>query len=68
MKIHSSNFDDSCFFRDKYRWLNCVQQAYYAFIIYLSQRLANTSPGSTISRSSPKFNGGQSPLNPRYDR
>ncbi|XP_054666548.1 ras and EF-hand domain-containing protein isoform X1 [Grus americana] len=31
-------------------------------------RLANTSPGSTISRSSPKFNGGQSPLNPRYDR
>ncbi|XP_030326498.1 ras and EF-hand domain-containing protein [Strigops habroptila] len=33
-----------------------------------SLRLANTSPGSTISRSSPKFNGGQSPLNPRYDR
>ncbi|XP_009888800.1 PREDICTED: ras and EF-hand domain-containing protein [Charadrius vociferus] len=30
-----------------------------------SLRLANTSPGSTISRSSPKFNGGQSPLNPR---
>ncbi|XP_028942542.1 ras and EF-hand domain-containing protein [Antrostomus carolinensis] len=29
-----------------------------------SLRLANTSPGSTISRSSPK----QSPLNPRYDR
>ncbi|KFO97640.1 Ras and EF-hand domain-containing protein, partial [Calypte anna] len=33
-----------------------------------SLRLANTSPGSTISRSSPKYNGGQSPLNPRYDR
>ncbi|XP_069633792.1 ras and EF-hand domain-containing protein isoform X1 [Haliaeetus albicilla] len=33
-----------------------------------SLRLANTSPGSTISRSSPKCNGGQSPLNPRYDR
>ncbi|KAK4816476.1 hypothetical protein QYF61_017228 [Mycteria americana] len=33
-----------------------------------SLRLANTSPGGTISRSSPKFNGGQSPLNPRYDR
>uniref|UniRef100_A0A8B9M900 RAS and EF-hand domain containing n=1 Tax=Accipiter nisus TaxID=211598 RepID=A0A8B9M900_9AVES len=33
-----------------------------------SLRLANTSPGSTISRSSPKFNGGQSPLNPRYER
>ncbi|XP_064294303.1 ras and EF-hand domain-containing protein isoform X2 [Phalacrocorax carbo] len=33
-----------------------------------SLRLANTSPGSTTSRSSPKFNGGQSPLNPRYDR
>ncbi|NXA21284.1 RASEF protein, partial [Ibidorhyncha struthersii] len=33
-----------------------------------SLRLANISPGSTISRSSPKFNGGQSPLNPRYDR
>ncbi|NXJ85864.1 RASEF protein, partial [Trogon melanurus] len=33
-----------------------------------SLRLGNTSPGSTISRSSPKFNGGQSPLNPRYDR
>ncbi|KAM6109820.1 ras and EF-hand domain-containing protein [Phoenicopterus ruber ruber] len=33
-----------------------------------SLRLANTSPASTISRSSPKFNGGQSPLNPRYDR
>ncbi|KFZ55985.1 Ras and EF-hand domain-containing protein, partial [Podiceps cristatus] len=33
-----------------------------------SLRLTNTSPGSTISRSSPKFNGGQSPLNPRYDR
>ncbi|XP_030910205.2 ras and EF-hand domain-containing protein [Melopsittacus undulatus] len=33
-----------------------------------SLRLANTSPGSTISRSSPKFNGGQSPLNSRYDR
>ncbi|XP_010566933.1 PREDICTED: ras and EF-hand domain-containing protein [Haliaeetus leucocephalus] len=27
-----------------------------------SLRLANTSPGSTISRSSPKCNGGQSPL------
>uniref|UniRef100_A0A8B9FAJ8 RAS and EF-hand domain containing n=1 Tax=Amazona collaria TaxID=241587 RepID=A0A8B9FAJ8_9PSIT len=33
-----------------------------------SLRLANTSTGSTISRSSPKFNGGQSPLNSRYDR
>ncbi|KFP57753.1 Ras and EF-hand domain-containing protein, partial [Cathartes aura] len=33
-----------------------------------SLRLANTSPGSTISRSSPKLSGGQSPLNPRYDR
>ncbi|NXU95508.1 RASEF protein, partial [Xiphorhynchus elegans] len=33
-----------------------------------SLRLANTSPGSTISRSSPKFNGGLSPLNPQYDR
>ncbi|XP_074876357.1 ras and EF-hand domain-containing protein isoform X4 [Buteo buteo] len=33
-----------------------------------SLRLANTSPGSTISRSSPKCNGGQSPLNTRYDR
>ncbi|NXK39000.1 RASEF protein, partial [Piprites chloris] len=33
-----------------------------------SLRLANTSPGSTNSRSSPKFNGGHSPLNPRYDR
>ncbi|XP_050843016.1 ras and EF-hand domain-containing protein isoform X2 [Serinus canaria] len=33
-----------------------------------SLRLANTSPGSTISRSSPKFNGDHSPLNPRYDR
>ncbi|NWT95488.1 RASEF protein, partial [Urocynchramus pylzowi] len=33
-----------------------------------SLRLANTSPGSTISRSSPKFNGEHSPLNPRYDR
>ncbi|NWS71271.1 RASEF protein, partial [Crotophaga sulcirostris] len=33
-----------------------------------SLRLANTSPGNTLSRSSPKFNGGQSPLNPRYDR
>ncbi|NXP20084.1 RASEF protein, partial [Scytalopus superciliaris] len=33
-----------------------------------SLRLANTSPGSTISRSSPKFNGGPSPLNPQYDR
>ncbi|KAM6301822.1 ras and EF-hand domain-containing protein [Podargus strigoides] len=33
-----------------------------------SLRLVNTSPGSTISRSSPKFNGGQSPLNPQYDR
>ncbi|NXE88022.1 RASEF protein, partial [Menura novaehollandiae] len=33
-----------------------------------SLRLANTSPGSTISRSRPKFNGEHSPLNPRYDR
>ncbi|NXI14391.1 RASEF protein, partial [Irena cyanogastra] len=33
-----------------------------------SLRLANTSPGSTISRSSLKFNGEHSPLNPRYDR
>ncbi|XP_009960265.1 PREDICTED: ras and EF-hand domain-containing protein [Leptosomus discolor] len=33
-----------------------------------SLRLANTSPGGAVSRSSPKFNGGQSPLNPRYDR
>ncbi|XP_072216076.1 ras and EF-hand domain-containing protein [Excalfactoria chinensis] len=33
-----------------------------------SLRLANTSPGSTMSRSSPKCSGGQSPLNPRYDR
>uniref|UniRef100_A0A8D2MVG3 RAS and EF-hand domain containing n=1 Tax=Zonotrichia albicollis TaxID=44394 RepID=A0A8D2MVG3_ZONAL len=33
-----------------------------------SLRLANTSPGSTISRSSPKFNGEHSPLNLRYDR
>ncbi|XP_054034610.1 ras and EF-hand domain-containing protein [Dryobates pubescens] len=33
-----------------------------------SLRLANTSPGSTVSRSSPKSNGGQSPLNLRYDR
>ncbi|NXV21936.1 RASEF protein, partial [Cepphus grylle] len=33
-----------------------------------SLRLANTSPGCTISRNSPKLNGGQSPLNPRYDR
>ncbi|NWJ03569.1 RASEF protein, partial [Crypturellus undulatus] len=33
-----------------------------------SLRLANTSPGSTISRSSPKCSGGQSPLNPQYDR
>ncbi|XP_042643744.1 ras and EF-hand domain-containing protein isoform X1 [Tyto alba] len=33
-----------------------------------SLRLANTSPVSTISRSSPKGNGGQSPLNPQYDR
>ncbi|KFQ38561.1 Ras and EF-hand domain-containing protein, partial [Mesitornis unicolor] len=32
-----------------------------------SLRLTNTSPGSTISRSSPKFSGEQSPLNPRYD-
>ncbi|XP_056370218.1 ras and EF-hand domain-containing protein isoform X2 [Oenanthe melanoleuca] len=30
-----------------------------------SLRLANTSPGSTISRSSLKFNGEHSPLNPR---
>ncbi|NXF93117.1 RASEF protein, partial [Eubucco bourcierii] len=33
-----------------------------------SLRLTNNSPGSTISRSSPKSNGGQSPLNTRYDR
>ncbi|NXF24167.1 RASEF protein, partial [Rhodinocichla rosea] len=33
-----------------------------------SLRLANTSPGSNISRSSPKFNGEHSPLNPRCDR
>ncbi|NWH76813.1 RASEF protein, partial [Piaya cayana] len=33
-----------------------------------SLRLANTSPGSTLSRSTPKCNGEQSPLNPRYDR
>ncbi|KAF4804322.1 Ras and EF-hand domain-containing protein [Turdus rufiventris] len=33
-----------------------------------SLRLANTSPGSTISRSSLKCNGEHSPLNPRYDR
>ncbi|NXY44620.1 RASEF protein, partial [Ceuthmochares aereus] len=33
-----------------------------------SLQLANTSPGSTLSRSNPKCNGGQSPLNPRYDR
>ncbi|NWW81788.1 RASEF protein, partial [Climacteris rufus] len=33
-----------------------------------SLRLANTSPGSTISRSSLKFNGEHSPLSPRYDR
>ncbi|XP_069736923.1 ras and EF-hand domain-containing protein isoform X2 [Phaenicophaeus curvirostris] len=33
-----------------------------------SLRLANTSPGGTLSRSSPKCNGEQSPLNPRYDR
>ncbi|NXN55467.1 RASEF protein, partial [Rynchops niger] len=33
-----------------------------------SLRLANTSPGSTISRNSSKLNGGQSPLNQRYDR
>uniref|UniRef100_A0A803XVH4 RAS and EF-hand domain containing n=1 Tax=Meleagris gallopavo TaxID=9103 RepID=A0A803XVH4_MELGA len=33
-----------------------------------SLRLANTSPGSTVSRSSPKCSGGQSPLNLRYDR
>ncbi|NWR79361.1 RASEF protein, partial [Centropus unirufus] len=32
-----------------------------------SLRLTNTSPGSTLSRSSPKFNGGRS-LNPCYDR
>ncbi|XP_019410935.1 PREDICTED: ras and EF-hand domain-containing protein [Crocodylus porosus] len=31
-------------------------------------RFANTSPGGTISRSSPKCNGGQSPQNPQYDR
>lgn len=67
MKIHSSNFDDAHFFHDKSRFLHCVHQI-HAFAMYLSQRLANASPGSTISRSSPKFNGGQSPLNPRYDR
>ncbi|XP_025948315.1 ras and EF-hand domain-containing protein [Dromaius novaehollandiae] len=33
-----------------------------------SLRLANTSPGNTVSRNSPKCSGGQSPLNPRYDR
>ncbi|NXI47474.1 RASEF protein, partial [Galbula dea] len=33
-----------------------------------SLRLVNSSPVSTTSRNSPKFNGGQSPLNPRYDR
>ncbi|XP_007937015.1 ras and EF-hand domain-containing protein [Orycteropus afer afer] len=32
-----------------------------------SLRINNVSPGSTISRSSPKFNG-QSPQPPRYDR
>lgn len=68
MKIYSSNFDDAHFFHYKSRCLHCVHQTYYAFVMYLLQRLANTSPGSTISRSSPKFNGGQSPLNPRYER
>ncbi|XP_068920556.1 ras and EF-hand domain-containing protein [Petaurus breviceps papuanus] len=33
-----------------------------------SLRINNTSPGSTLSRSSPKFNGGHSPQNLRYDR
>ncbi|TFK15573.1 NADH dehydrogenase [Platysternon megacephalum] len=33
-----------------------------------SLRLTNISPGNTITRSSPKCNGGQSPQNPRYDR
>uniref|UniRef100_F7B263 RAS and EF-hand domain containing n=1 Tax=Monodelphis domestica TaxID=13616 RepID=F7B263_MONDO len=32
------------------------------------KRIHNISPGSTISRSSPKFNGGHSPQNLRYDR
>jgi len=68
MEVHSSNFDGAYFFCNKYRCLHCIHQTPYAFVMYLSQRLANTSPGSTISRSSPKFNGGQSPLNPRYDR
>ncbi|EMP30408.1 Ras and EF-hand domain-containing protein [Chelonia mydas] len=33
-----------------------------------SLRLTNISPGNTITRSSPKCSGGQSPQNPRYDR
>uniref|UniRef100_A0A4X2LG92 EF-hand domain-containing protein n=1 Tax=Vombatus ursinus TaxID=29139 RepID=A0A4X2LG92_VOMUR len=33
-----------------------------------SLRINNISPGSTLSRSSPKFNGGHSPQNLRYDR
>ncbi|XP_062984471.1 ras and EF-hand domain-containing protein [Elgaria multicarinata webbii] len=33
-----------------------------------SLRLTNISPGNTLSRSSPKCSGGQSPQNPRYDR
>ncbi|KFV86080.1 Ras and EF-hand domain-containing protein, partial [Struthio camelus australis] len=40
----------------------------FMYLLCISQRLANTSPGNTISRSSPKCSGGQSPLNPRYDR
>ncbi|XP_074052776.1 ras and EF-hand domain-containing protein isoform X2 [Macrotis lagotis] len=33
-----------------------------------SLRINNVSPGSTLSRGSPKFNGGHSPQNLRYDR
>ncbi|XP_072461345.1 ras and EF-hand domain-containing protein isoform X2 [Notamacropus eugenii] len=33
-----------------------------------SLRINNISPGSTLSRSSSKFNGGHSPQNLRYDR
>ncbi|XP_042303694.1 ras and EF-hand domain-containing protein, partial [Sceloporus undulatus] len=33
-----------------------------------SLRLTNSSPGNTLSRSSPKHSGGQSPQNPHYDR
>ncbi|XP_069481985.1 ras and EF-hand domain-containing protein [Ambystoma mexicanum] len=33
-----------------------------------SPRVANGSPGNTISRNSPKFNEGQSPQIPSYDR